>query len=80
MVVLLVELEVQLNGHTTMVEDNQGAIVSAPEGVHNSKHVAIRRNFIQSAVKNNLVRIQYGPMNEMNGEILTKLRPRARHD
>lgn len=55
--VLLAELDETMDKPTTVFEDNQGAIKWANDGVRNAKDVAIRRNFIHSAVKNKLVEI-----------------------
>lgn len=57
---------------TKIFEDNQTTIRWGTVGVRNSKHVAVRRNFVKEQVQIGVVQLVYCPSAEMTADVLTK--------
>ena len=57
---------------TIVYEDNQITIGWGNDGVRNTKHVAVRRNFVREQVQNSVVQLVYLPTEHMVADVLTK--------
>ena len=57
---------------TNVFEDNQITIGWGTSGVRNTKHVAVRKNFVREQVQNGVVKLVYLPTDKMVADVLTK--------
>lgn len=69
---LLCEINCEQKKSTVFFEDKQTAIRWANEGVRNAKHFAIRRHFVDEAVKAGIISIQYCSSENMLADVMTK--------
>ena len=73
---LLKEIDCEQVQSTSILEDNQGAIVWGQEGVRHAKHVSIKKNFVKEHVDQGTVQIVYCETTRMVADTLTKPLPR----
>lgn len=69
---LLSELDQRQSSRTTMFEDNQKAIHWAEDGIRNAKHFAIRKHYVEDAIKDGTIEIMYCPSESMTPHLFTK--------
>jgi hypothetical protein len=71
---LLSEFGVKLDGPTTLMEDNQGAIAIAHNPVSHArtKHIDIRHHYIRQCIQEGAVKVNYCSSENMYADILTK--------
>lgn len=67
---------------TVIMNDNQSSQALIKNEGHNSrtKHIDIRFHFIREAVKNNIVKIDYKPTNDMLADMFTKSLSSVKHN
>ncbi len=71
------KLEKEIEGKEKMIriyEDNQSAIKTANDEIHNerSKHIDVRYHFIRERIKRNEIEVKYKKSEDMLADILTK--------
>ena len=71
---LITELGSELEGPTTLMEDNQSAIAMAknPQFHGRAKHIDIRHHFIREKVNGGDIKLIYCPTGDMIADMLTK--------
>ena len=77
---LLADLDVDISRPVTIYEDNQSAIAVSPSMSKNArqkrrKHIDVRHHFVQEAIQNGTIRIEYCSTTQMVADILTKPLP-----
>ncbi|CAI7906795.1 unnamed protein product, partial [Closterium sp. NIES-53] len=77
---LLQEAKVMMNGHFTLLCDNQSAIKIAnkPSFVNRTKHIALRYFFVKDEIDKGEVKLTYCPTGDMAADFLTKKLPRQK--
>ena len=75
---LLVDIGLNVQGPTVLMEDNQGAISMAQNPVNHSrtKHIDIRYHYVRECVQDGSLILQYCPSEKMLADILTKPLPK----
>jgi hypothetical protein len=75
---LLKDLTVQVDGPTTVYEDNQGAIALSLNPVHHSrtKHIDVQWHFVRQQTEAGIVSLVYVSTADMIADIMTKALPR----
>ena len=71
---LVKNLGLDLDGPILLQGDNHGAIKLAQNPITHSrsKHIDIRHHFVRDLVEREVIQLQYIPMDQNNGDILTK--------
>jgi transposase InsO family protein len=80
----LKKMEKELNGNQTILtiyEDNQSAIKTANNKIHNdrSKHIDVRFHFIREKIENGELKLVYCPTEYMVADIMTKALGKVAH-
>jgi hypothetical protein len=80
---LLSDIGVSLDGPTTLMEDNQGAIAITKNPIAHArtKHIDIRYHYIRKAVnEGTIIEVGYCPTKQMIADVLTKPLPRGQSE
>ncbi|CAI7809928.1 unnamed protein product [Closterium sp. NIES-54] len=77
---LLQEAKVTMNGHFTLLCDNQSAIkiTNKPGFVNRTKHITLRYFFVKDEIDKGKVKLTYSPTGDMAADFLTKKLPRQK--
>ena len=72
------ELGLQIQGPTTIYEDNQSTIALARNPVHHgrAKHIDIKYHFIRDKVESKEIELEFMPTDDMVADVMTKALPR----
>lgn len=67
-------LRLKSNAPLIIFEDNQSAIKTSKNRIHNnrSKHIDVRHHFIREQVENKKIDVQYVPTADQTADIFTK--------
>lgn len=69
---LLHELDCTKQEKTSLMEDNQGALVWSTEGLRHTKDVSIRYNFVKEQLGDGVINMIYRSTDRITANILTK--------
>ena len=75
------DIHFPLSDPTTLLVDNQGAIVLASNPTFHTctKHIGVRHHFIRERVEGRDISLEYVPTNDQVVDVLTKALPYDKH-
>lgn len=78
---LLTDLGMDLNGPTTLFNDNMGAILLSKNPVYHerSKHISLRHHYLREQVEDNSVNLEHIDSKRNQADLLTKSLPADQH-
>ena len=78
---LLAELNISINPPMTISCDNQSCIALAKNPIHHqrTKHIDIQYHYIRERLRDNTVKLEYCPTEEMVADVLTKGLSKGKH-